>query len=81
MLYSLRHPGIEPGPHAWEARILTTELMALLLYCQHAKVYVDASSRARTGDLSVNSRPLCQLSHGSVECVWLIIIVHIIAYM
>ena len=24
-----------------------------------------ASSRARTGDLSVNSRPLCQLSHGS----------------
>ena len=30
-LYTLRHPGIEPGPHAWEARILTTELMALIL--------------------------------------------------
>ena len=26
----LRHPGIEPGPHRWQRRILTTELMALL---------------------------------------------------
>ena len=25
----LRHPGIEPGPHRWQRRILTTELMAL----------------------------------------------------
>ena len=27
----LRHPGIEPGPHRWQRRILTTELMALKL--------------------------------------------------
>ena len=27
----LRHPGIEPGPHRWQRRILTTELMALRL--------------------------------------------------
>ena len=25
----MRHPGIEPGPHRWQRRILTTELMAL----------------------------------------------------
>ena len=24
----MRHPGIEPGPHRWQRRILTTELMA-----------------------------------------------------
>ena len=23
----MRQPGIEPGPHAWEARILTIELL------------------------------------------------------
>ena len=27
--YFLHRPGIEPGPHAWEARILTVELLAL----------------------------------------------------
>ena len=25
----VRHPGIEPGPHRWQRRILTTELMTL----------------------------------------------------
>ena len=25
----MRHPGIEPGPHRWQRRILTTELKAL----------------------------------------------------
>ena len=29
------------------------------------KIFWYAPTRARTGDLSVNSRPLCQLSHGS----------------
>ncbi len=26
----MRYPGIEPGPHRWQRRILTTELIALL---------------------------------------------------
>ena len=26
----MRQPGIEPGPHRWQRRILTTELLALL---------------------------------------------------
>ena len=42
--------------------------------CTHPSksMHDDASSRARTGDLSVNSRPLCQLSHGSciILCVY-----------
>ena len=25
----MRYPGIEPGPHRWQRRILTTELIAL----------------------------------------------------
>ena len=29
----MRHPGIEPGPHRWQRRILTTELMALNFTC------------------------------------------------
>ena len=29
ILFDLRRPGIEPGPHAWKARILTIELSAL----------------------------------------------------
>ncbi len=28
-LFVLRRPGIEPGPHAWKARILTIELSTL----------------------------------------------------
>ena len=31
----LRRPGIEPGPHAWKARILTIELST------HVKCYVE----------------------------------------
>merc|ERR1711942_21473 len=31
--YFLRRPGIEPGPHAWKARILTIELSALTACC------------------------------------------------
>ena len=29
----VRRPGIEPGPHAWKARILTIELSALTACC------------------------------------------------
>ena len=27
----MRYPGIEPGPHRWQRRILTTELIALII--------------------------------------------------
>ena len=27
----MRYPGIEPGPHRWQRRILTTELIALCM--------------------------------------------------
>ena len=27
----MRQPGIEPGPHRWQRRILTTELLTLVL--------------------------------------------------
>ena len=29
--FALRRPGIEPGPRAWKARILTIELSTLLI--------------------------------------------------
>ena len=34
----MRRPGIEPGPHAWKARILTIELSARTL-CIYAYIY------------------------------------------
>ena len=34
IIYVLRHPGIEPGPHRWQRRILTTELMARNYICE-----------------------------------------------
>ena len=43
------------------------------------KYILRASSRARTGDLSVNSRPLCHLSHGSYCCdVWYVIFIYVL---
>lgn len=40
----MRKPGIEPGPHAWEAWILTTELLTLgcfkLNYTLKVNLYV-----------------------------------------
>ena len=30
----MRQPGIEPGPHAWEARILTIELLTLAFWLE-----------------------------------------------
>ncbi len=37
----LRRPGIEPGPRAWKARILTIELSTLVILLLHTiKKYV-----------------------------------------
>ena len=50
----MRRPGIEPGPPAWKAGILATELSTHLL--------VKAFDGIRTRDLSLTKRVLCQLS-------------------
>ena len=52
----MRRPGIEPGPPAWKAGILTTELRALDLK-------TEAFDGIRTRDLSLTKRVLCQLSY------------------
>ena len=52
----VRRPGIEPGPSAWKADILTTELSTLLREKQ-------AFDGIRTRDLSLTKRVLCQLSY------------------
>ena len=52
----VRRPGIEPGPLAWKASILTTELSTLL-------VKREACDEIRTRDLSLTKRVLCQLSY------------------
>ena len=35
----MRQPGIEPGPHRWQRRILTTELLALIFYIYVNNIY------------------------------------------
>ena len=52
----MRRPGIEPGPPAWKAGILTTELKVL-------RVVKEAYDEIRTRDLSLTKRVLCQLSY------------------
>lgn len=44
----LRQPGIEPGPHAWEARILTIELLTLVLLAVKNKNKFNQSFQQRT---------------------------------
>ena len=50
--WQMHRPGIEPGPQAWKACILTTIPTMLLL-----------DSRTRTSDLRNYSPPLYQLSY------------------
>ena len=38
-LLKVHRPGIEPGPHAWEARILTIEL-SMLSYYTHMHTFI-----------------------------------------
>jgi hypothetical protein len=53
--FLLRRPGIEPGPRAWKARILTIELSThILLLFTHCG--------ARTRDHTIKSRALYRLS-------------------
>ena len=58
----MRRPGIEPGPSAWKADILTTELSTQFLEKQ-------ACDEIRTRDLSLTKRVLCQLSYAGA-CEW-----------
>ena len=38
-IYQMRQPGIEPGPHRWQRRILTVELLALKYIYIYINVY------------------------------------------
>ena len=59
----MRRPGIEPGPPAWKAGILTTELST-----HRMQFKTRAFDGIRTRDLSLTKRVLCQLSYaGSSE--------------
>ena len=50
----MRRPGIEPGPRAWKARILTIELSTLTMSNTHCG--------DRTRDHTIKSRALYHLS-------------------
>ena len=54
----MRRPGIEPGPPAWKAGILTTELSTHWM-----RTKTGAFDGIRTRDLSLTKRVLCQLSY------------------
>ena len=59
---NLRRPGIEPGPPAWKAGILTTEL-STHRYEKQGKAF----DGIRTRDLSLTKRVLCQLSYEGIN--------------
>ena len=53
----MRQPGIEPGPHRWQRRILTVELLARTL---HIYIYIYnkicyLTGRTRTSDLGMSA--------------------------
>ncbi len=48
----LGHPGIEPGPHLWQRRILTTDLMTLFL---HIIIYYNSLLRREFESRSLSS--------------------------
>ena len=57
-IYHSPRAGLEPATAGFEVQ--------RAIHCANeASLFIYAPTRARTGDLSVNSRPLCQLSHGS----------------
>ena len=58
----MRRPGIEPGPPAWKAGILTTEL-STLPHVNERKAF----DGIRTRDLSLTKRVLCQLSYEGIN--------------
>ena len=68
----MRQPGIEPGPHRWQRRILTVELLARTLHIYN-KIYIlshrpDSNQRPRdVRERSYYSPPLVQLSYGEAS--------------
>ena len=62
LMQNLRSPGIEPGPPAWKAGILTTEL-STHRYEKQRKAF----DGIRTRDLSLTKRVLCQLSYEGIK--------------
>jgi hypothetical protein len=61
----MRRPGIEPGPPAWKAGILTTELST-----HRMQFKTRAFDGIRTRDLSLTKRVLCQLSYEGERERW-----------
>ena len=62
----MRQPGIEPGPLAWKASILTTGLLALKdrLIIMNLIIFIDYPVRAnRTPDQLIYSQSLYHLSY------------------
>ncbi len=45
----LRQPGVEPGPHRWQRRILTVELLALIIHTHTSLFSLLSSSLHRPG--------------------------------
>ena len=58
----MRRPGIEPGPRAWKARILTIELSTLLITNTYIYIITHTHCGDRTRDHTIKSRALYHLS-------------------
>ena len=67
----VRRPGIEPGPPAWKAGILTTELTTRIILKMRPPGIEPGSPRPQRGVLPLNQRRLCSVVKHVPVAQWL----------
>ena len=67
----VRRPGIEPGPPAWKAGILTTELTTRVNVKMRPPGIEPGSPRPQRGVLPLNQRRFCSVRNHVPVAQWL----------
>lgn len=67
----VRRPGIEPGPPAWKAGILTTELTTRVNVKMRPPGIEPGSPRPQRGVLPLNQRRFCSVKNHVPVAQWL----------
>ena len=69
----LRQPGVEPGPHRWQRRILTVELLALIIHT-HTSLFSLLSSLFFFASTGNRTRTSClegtNSNHWTIDAVF-----------